>query len=476
MILEQIPPIQQPETTGISSPPQPTSMQETQQHMSSMPSRICVARTKRYLQQDNANNRGENPDKLYSWGNLDATQMSSLGELPTSELPASEETFLPKQVFVLPEGVAGNDTETCGCDRFIERYPTLCDAEVTNLAHMDLCRADPNTATFVNAEPAEQPLIRAPLKPLAPPMPLQPTLQDVHPQTDAIPFTRESFTEPTVTGGWERSQTSENGDETQTAYVHDVLFNGTIVHNTTTYQVGDDTQEVLEISAQDVNAAPAQSSNRKMEIQGSTLSATDFTIAFGLSPAQPAAVHINVADSFARAWAENGTPIKYDGSPLLEADAPPGKDSIAAAGWLPIPEATTGDFSPQNYPVLSPEDENQLFKAYGASYPEAYSVALLRKFSEVKPLPDDNTGDVTGITNSILHPPYGESILLGTLTAEDQVQEGCTVEHGAQNSDEADTENVVSISLWRKGIRAVLLGLGACTLIASILYFAGVLL
>jgi len=116
------------------------------------------------------------------------------------------------------------------------------------------------------------------------------------------------------------------------------------------------------------------------------LTSKDFSVAFGRSHPDEQSVHQEVANAFARAWAEDETAIKYDGAYHIEADAPPTKDSRAASGWMPgdpeEPSATSVPFASIARNMVNTDDENQLFEAYGASYAEAYAVALELEFSE----------------------------------------------------------------------------------------------
>lgn len=213
----------------------------------------------------------------------------------------------------------------------------------------------------------------------------------------------------------------------------------------------------------------------------SRLTPKDFSVAFGRSRSDGEDVNQEVANAFARAWAEDETAIKYDGAYHIEADAPPSKDSRAASGWMPgdPPEGsvpTSAPFASLASNMAYSDDENQLFEAYGASYAEAYAVALELEFSEEKPVPDDNTGDVTGLTSSILHTPSGEPILLGTVMLEDNLDNTSSQdvpEHTANGSADVSEPQ---LSTGRKVVRYLLMGLGTGAVVVAILYFAGLLL
>ncbi len=195
---------------------------------------------------------------------------------------------------------------------------------------------------------------------------------------------------------------------------------------------------------------------------GGKLTASDFAVALGKP--RPDSEHIDkdVADAFARAWAEDGEVLRYNNADYQEATAPPGMDSRAAAGWKPMAQGSA---------VAVAEPENQLFEAYGASYAEAYAVALALEFSEEKPVPDDKTGDVTGLVSSILHPPSGEPILLGTVLVEDKQQ---AEEEFALSA--TDTVEEKPLPMGRLVLRYLLLALGAGALAVAGLYFTGYLL
>lgn len=210
------------------------------------------------------------------------------------------------------------------------------------------------------------------------------------------------------------------------------------------------------------------------------LTPKDFSVAFGRSHPDGQGVHQEVANAFARAWAEDETAIKYDGAYHIEADAPPTKDSRAASGWMPgdpeEPAVTSVPFASIARNMVYTDDENQLFEAYGASYAEAYAVALELEFSEEKPVPDDNTGDVTGLTSSILHTPSGKPILLGTVMLEDQSDNAPSMDSTEHAADGSVNGGEPPLSLGRKVVRYLLMGLGAATVAVAALYFAGLLL
>lgn len=192
---------------------------------------------------------------------------------------------------------------------------------------------------------------------------------------------------------------------------------------------------------------------------GGMLTADDFAVALGKPMRDREHIDKDVADAFARAWAEDGEVLRYRNTDYREADEPPGMNSRAAAGWKPVATGTA---------VMEPE--NQLFEAYGASYTEAYAVALALEFREEKPVPDDATGDVTGLVSSILHPPSGEPILLGTVLLEDKRQEEDDFAPAAEAAEEKP------LPLGRRVVRYLLLALGAGALALAGLYFTGYLL
>ena len=203
------------------------------------------------------------------------------------------------------------------------------------------------------------------------------------------------------------------------------------------------------------------------------LTPNDFNVAFGTPRSATEEMDLEVANAFARAWAVDGDVLRYDGANPIEADAPPSKSSRAAAGWLPAtePELPQSISNTVIRPVdFGKMDENQLFEAYGASYAEAYAVALSLEFHEEKPVPDDNTGDVKGPVSSILHTPSGQPILLGTMVAEHSNED---------DTDEAILERLAPeppLPLGRKIVRYALLTLGAGSLAVAGLYFGGFLL
>jgi hypothetical protein len=199
------------------------------------------------------------------------------------------------------------------------------------------------------------------------------------------------------------------------------------------------------------------------------LSAYEYAVALGKPRPETDLADQEVANAFAQAWAQDGDVLRYRGDDYREADAPPGMDSPAAAGWQPTAKIQL-PVADRTYARKDSEQANQLFEAYGASYSEAYAVALAGAFSEDKPLPDDGTGDVTGLVSSIMHPPGGEPILLGSVYLENKPDE----------EDEAPgTANIAEeppLSFGRKLTRALLLTLGAATVALACLYFTGYLL
>lgn len=215
--------------------------------------------------------------------------------------------------------------------------------------------------------------------------------------------------------------------------------------------------------------------------KASKLTPKDFSVAFGRNRSAEEAVNQEVASAFARAWADDETAIKYDGAYHVEADAPPSKDSRAASGWMPGDPTEEQVVTNVPYTSLASnmvfvDDENLLFEAYGASYAEAYAVALELEFSEEKPVPDDNTGDVTGLTSSILHTPSGEPILLGTVMPEDHADDTSSpnsTEHADNGSADVSEPH---LSVGRKVVRYLLMVLGAGTVAVAALYFAGLLI
>ncbi len=196
-----------------------------------------------------------------------------------------------------------------------------------------------------------------------------------------------------------------------------------------------------------------------------TLSADDFAVALGKPRAETDQTDQAVTNAFAQAWAEDGDVLRYRGDDYREADAPPGMDSPAAAGWQPTAQVQL-PVADRTYARKDNEQANQLFEAYGASYAEAYAAALASAFSEDKPLPDDDTGDVTGLVSSIMHPPYGEPILLGSVYLEDRPDDDADA-MAANMADEPP------LSLGRKVTRSLLLALGAATVALACLYFTG---
>lgn len=202
------------------------------------------------------------------------------------------------------------------------------------------------------------------------------------------------------------------------------------------------------------------------------LSPRDYAVALGRPKQENVSVNREVADAFSRAWADDGDVVHYDGGYRLEADAPPAKDSRAASGWLPVP----GDVRESNGGAAGdrpePEEDNQLFEAYGASYAEAYAVALAMAFSEEKPVPDNTVGDVAGPVSSILHMPSGEPFLLGTVAPQmDPDEEGWVA--GAAESLQEVAEP--PLSRGRLFVRYALLGVAAVTVGAAGLYFFGLI-
>ena len=125
------------------------------------------------------------------------------------------------------------------------------------------------------------------------------------------------------------------------------------------------------------------------------------------------------------------------------------------------------------YRLRAQTDDNQLFVAYGASYAEAYAAALAMEFSEAKPVPDDTTGDVSGLVSSIMHTPSGEPILLGTVMLEDESDAGENDQDAAQAENSANGKPVPMLTAGRKFVRYALLALGAVTFTLAGLYFAG---
>ena len=199
------------------------------------------------------------------------------------------------------------------------------------------------------------------------------------------------------------------------------------------------------------------------------LTASDYAVALGKPHPGGGAQDDQVANAFAQAWAEDGDVLHYRDTNYSEPDAPPDQTSRAAAGWQPAGTTTLPQVQ-LHYTRAPGEQANQLFEAYGASYTEAYSVALAIAFSEDKPLPDDATGDVTGSVNSILHTPGGTPILLGTVFIDDKPPQ--------EDSDLPDIDATLEppLSFGRKALRFMLLLLGAGALAVSGLYFTGYLL
>ena len=198
------------------------------------------------------------------------------------------------------------------------------------------------------------------------------------------------------------------------------------------------------------------------------LSAYDYAVALGKPRPETEQADQAVANAFAQAWAEDGDVLRYRSDDYREADAPPGMDSPAAAGWQPTARIQL-PVADRTYARKDSEQANQLFEAYGASYSEAYAAALASAFSEDKPLPDDDTGDVTGLVSSVMHPPGGEPILLGSVYLEDKPDDEADTPASAGIADEPP------LSFGRKLTRALLLALGAATAALACLYFTGTL-
>lgn len=209
------------------------------------------------------------------------------------------------------------------------------------------------------------------------------------------------------------------------------------------------------------------------------LSAKDFAVVFG-KPSQTLDQQIyQTADSFARAWAEDGSVLKYNGANPAEADAPPSKDSRAASGWLPgEPELPLQQEEAPAFSTRRIRDhigDNQLFVAYGASYAEAYAAALAMEFRENKPIPDDKIGDVSGLVSTIMHTPSGEPILLGTVMVEETKEDTGDTQDDAQSPNGVGGNAGAKLSVGRRIVRYLLLVLGAATFVAAGLYFTGYL-
>lgn len=212
----------------------------------------------------------------------------------------------------------------------------------------------------------------------------------------------------------------------------------------------------------------------KAQSRVSRLTAHDFEVAFGLNQGNADGVNRDVADAFARVWAEDETTLKYDGTVHGEVEAPPSKDSRAAAGWLPNkPDADGAFVAPHHAFPYDKEGEDELFEAYGASYPEAYAVAVALEFHEAKPMPIDDARDVTGLSNSILHPPSGDPILLGTILIENTNDDPTDAADAKVLTEEDEPTSQASLTVGRRIVRYVLLCLAAGAVAVAGLYFAG---
>ena len=201
------------------------------------------------------------------------------------------------------------------------------------------------------------------------------------------------------------------------------------------------------------------------------IGADDFTAVFG-KPGEENPVNIHaLAQTFRQAWQDDGDVLRYDGAQPVEADAPPGKTSRAASGWQPLAQeqAIQAAFPAPPRTIDGTLSGNELFEAYGASYAEAYAVAVALEFSEEKPVPDDNIGDVTGPVDSILHTPGGSPINLGTMMPGDA--EPRESKETATDADWPDRP----LTRGRKVLRYGLLALAAVVVLASGLYFTGYL-
>lgn len=198
------------------------------------------------------------------------------------------------------------------------------------------------------------------------------------------------------------------------------------------------------------------------------LTAYDYAVALGKPNQSDPNAEQQVAGALAQAWAEDGDVLRYQSEDYREAAAPPGMDSPAAAGWQPTAQVRV-PVANRTYARAEPGQANQLFEAYGASYPEAYAAALSVAFSEDKPLPDDTTGDVTGLISSIMHTPSGEPILLGSVFVDKKADD-------AEEHADAGIADEPPLPLSRKVTRGLLLVLGAGTLAVAGLYFTGYLL
>lgn len=202
----------------------------------------------------------------------------------------------------------------------------------------------------------------------------------------------------------------------------------------------------------------------------SGLTPDQFAAALG-SPRAEGGVDADVTDAFARAWAADGDVLHYRGDlPDDETTQRPRAPS-GVVSWQPMTQEQLQmqrkAFAAEGLASQRGEPDDKLFKAYGGSYAEAYDVARAMQFHEQRPLPDDTTGDISGMVDSILHTPSGEPILLGSV----MVQEGPNEEE----ADAADPAGPVEapLPLGRKIARACLLTLGAAALGVAGLYFAG---
>lgn len=200
------------------------------------------------------------------------------------------------------------------------------------------------------------------------------------------------------------------------------------------------------------------------------LTPDQFAVALG-SPHAEGGVDADVADAFARAWAADGDVLHYRGD-MPDEDTPQRPRPMSGVvSWQPMTleqlQMQRRAFAREGLASLRGEPDDVLFKAYGGSYAEAYEVARSIQFHEQRPLPDDTTGDIIGMVDSILHTPSGEPIRLGSVT----VQEG----FGEDEAEAADPDGPVEapLPLGRRVARACLLMLGAAALGVAGLYFVG---
>lgn len=204
-----------------------------------------------------------------------------------------------------------------------------------------------------------------------------------------------------------------------------------------------------------------------------SLTADQYAAALGSPNAGDVGIATDVADAFARAWAADGDVLHYRGDMPDEETATHVRNTGGVVSWQPMTAEQLlmqrQAFAAEGLASMRGEPDDKLFKAYGGSYAEAYAVARSLQFHEQRPLPDDGTGDIAGMVESILHTPSGEPIRLGSVmiqTTPDEIQD-----------EEADpaTPSEKPLPTGRRIARACLLTLGAAALAVAGLYFAGMI-